>query len=325
MISREIIEVAKRADLPLVLNKMGVNIIEEGKSFYLHEHDSLKFYKKGDVWLYKWWSCGEAGDGIQYLMTHCGKNIREAVELLSNHIDMSSSNQSKNIDNWKIISSKIVRISKAKLFGPEGKNSLYYLIHERGLNYQTIQKFHIGWLPENNQMPSKLVIPCYNYKGDLMRVKFRIDNPMSSHGRYRVMKGSSTKIPFSSNITINKPVIIVESELDAILLGQEFGEDIGIIALGGGCTKLGLQIISYLNEKIPLNLISLDNDKAGQASASRLIKIIKNAFNWPIPEGYGKDPGEAYKKMKLKTWILEGLKKGGYYYRGRNYKKSGRV
>jgi DNA primase len=312
MIPGEIIQSAKHADLPVILKKLGVNIIEEGKSFYLHEHDSLKFFKQEGVWLYKWWSCGETGDGIQYLMNHCGKNFHEAVDLLSGHNDTSNSNQRKKSDNWKIRSNKIVRISKTKLFGQEGKNSLSYLLHERGLHYKTIQKFHIGWLPENNQMPSKIVIPCYNYKGDLMRVKFRMDNPKATHGRYRIMKGSNTKTPFSSNISSNKPVIIVESELDAILIDQEFGEGIGIVALGGVCANLSFQIISYLNEKIPVNLISLDNDKAGQTSASRLMKSIKNALNWPIPEGYGKDPTEAYGRMNLKTWILEGLKKGCY-------------
>ncbi|ETR70638.1 MAG: P4 alpha zinc-binding domain-containing protein [Candidatus Magnetoglobus multicellularis str. Araruama] len=321
MIPREIIQSAKRADLPVILKKLGVNIIAEGKSFYLHEHDSLKFFKQEGVWLYKWWSCGETGDGIQYLMNHCGKNFREAVKLLSGYNDTSHSNQFKNRDNWKTKSSKIVRISQTKLFGSEGKKALYYLLIERGLHSETIEKFHIGWLPENNQMPSKIVIPCYNSKGDLMRVKFRIDNPESNHGRYRVMKGSNTKTPFSSNISINKPVIIVESELDAILIDQVFGEDIGVLSLGGVCTNLSIQVISYLNEKVPVNLISLDNDKAGQASALRLMKCIKNTYNWPIPEGFGKDPTEAYKKMNLKNWILEGLTKGGYNDRSRNYKK----
>ena len=46
----------------------------------------------------------------------------------------------------------------------------------------------------------------------------------------------------------------------------------------GVCANLSFQIISYLNEKIPVNLISLDNDKAGQTSASRLMKSIKNAM-----------------------------------------------
>jgi hypothetical protein len=54
MIPGEIIQSAKHADLPVILKKLGVNIIEEGKSFYLHEHDSLKFFKQEGVWLYKW-------------------------------------------------------------------------------------------------------------------------------------------------------------------------------------------------------------------------------------------------------------------------------
>jgi len=324
MIPKEQIQLAKRANLPIILEKMGINVIAKGRSYYLHEHDSLKFFKKDGIWLYKWWSCGEVGDGIQYLMNHCGKNFREAVALLSGHIDMSRSNENESLFCWMNKSRKLLRIAKLNLFGPAGKKRLSYLIHERGFTYETIQKYHIGWLPEKKKMPSKLVIPSYNSKGDLIRIKFRIDNPKSSNERYRVMKGSNTKIPFNSNIFINKPVVIVESELDAILITQEFGKNIGVIALGGVCTKLSIQIISYLNEKIPVKLISLDNDKAGQTNTSNLMKILKNAYNWPIPEEYGKDPGDAYKKIEIKTWILDGLKKGGYY-RSRDYKKSGRV
>ena len=54
MIPGEIIKSAKRADLPVILKKLGVNIIEEGKSFYLHEHDSLKFFKQEGVWRILW-------------------------------------------------------------------------------------------------------------------------------------------------------------------------------------------------------------------------------------------------------------------------------
>jgi len=324
MISKDQIETAKHANLPSILDKIGVNIIAEGNSFYLHEHDSLKFFKKEGIWLYKWWSRGEVGDGIQYLMKHCGKNFREAVELLSGHIGMARSNQSERLKFWMNKSIKLVRIAERNLFAQEGKKRRSYLIHERGFNEKTIQKYHIGWLCENKQMASRIVIPNYNKKGELIRIKFRIDHPMTSHGRYRIMKGSNTTIPFSSNILINQPVIIVESELDAILIAQESGSNIGVIALGGVCTKLSIPIISYLNEKIPINLISLDNDKAGQISTSNLMKKLKNAYNWPIPEGYGKDPGEAYKKLEIKNWIFEGLKKGGYY-RSRDNKKSGRV
>jgi hypothetical protein len=44
------------------------------------------------------------------------------------------------------------------------------------------------------------------------------------------------------------------------------------------------------------------------AVRARLISELPNAIDWPIPEKYGKDPGEAFKKINLKHWIETGLK-----------------
>ena len=52
MISKEQIQLAIRANLPITLEKMGVNVIAKGRSYCLHEHDSLKFFKKEGIWLY---------------------------------------------------------------------------------------------------------------------------------------------------------------------------------------------------------------------------------------------------------------------------------
>ena len=247
MISRKEIQDAKNAELPSILKNMGVNIVKEGQNFYLYEHDSLKFFKKNGIWLYKWWSRGEVGDGIQYLMKHCEKSFNEAVRILSGNVNFNNSNQLKIIDNWVHKSNKLIETGRLNLFDAIGKQSLYYLKHERGLKKNTIQKYQLGWLSEWKQLPSKLVIPCYRSNGNLIRVKFRIDDTKSNHGRYRIMKGSNTQIPFTSNIYPNKPVIIVESELDAILIAQESGETIGVMALGGVGTNLTSKIITYLN------------------------------------------------------------------------------
>jgi len=313
--TKEMIQSAKYADLPSVLQSMGVDLVTEGKSFYLREHDSLKFFRKNDIWLYKWWSrCGEVGDGIQFLMNHCGKKFREAVIILSGQQHQNSSKQnSVESRSWKPGEQaskfqKLVQMAKSKLFEPNGKKSISYLIHERGLLLNTIRKYHLGWLHEWKHMPSKLVIPCYRSNGDLIRIRFRVDNPVSETERYRVMWGSNASIPFTSGIFPDKPVIFVESELDAILIAQEAGSYAGVLALGTTGTKLTPAMIQYLNKKIPITLLCLDNDDPGREKTAYLIKILQNAYNWPVPEKYGKDPGEAWKWMKIKTWVLNGLK-----------------
>jgi len=325
LLTKHEIQVAKYADLPSTLQSMGFDLVSEGKNFYLREHDSLKFFKKDGMWLYKWWSRNEVGDGIQYLMNHCGRDFHNAVIMLGGHIDHNSSKDNESFNDWIIKANKLIKLARVKLFEPNGEKRLDYLINERGLNYGTIHKYHLGWLPEWRKMPSKIVIPCYRLNGDLIRVKFRVDVPMSNNERYRIMKGSNTSIPFASNICSNKPVIIVESELDAILIAQESGDHIGVIGLGGVGSNLTSKIIKYLNELIPLKLICLDNDNAGRTKTASLINVLQNAYQWSIPEKYGKDPGEAHKNMDIKTWILTGLNRKEDIYRTINTKKSGRI
>ncbi len=81
---RNQIYMAKRANLPSVLQSMGVSLTPEGNGYRLSDHDSLKFYKQNDIWLYKWWSKGgEVGDGIDYLQRYKGMEFFESVQTLS--------------------------------------------------------------------------------------------------------------------------------------------------------------------------------------------------------------------------------------------------
>jgi hypothetical protein len=135
-----------------------------------------------------------------------------------------------------------------------------------------------------------------------------MDKPTMTQQRYRISKGSNPDSPYPIGISSGKPLMILESELDAILIAQEAGEHIGVLAMGTTAAKLNPKMILYLNEKIPINLISLDNDQSGREKTTSLMHQLPKAINWPVPEKYGKDPGEAWKLMNLGAWIDAGLK-----------------
>jgi len=67
-------------------------------------------------------------------------------------------------------------------------------------------------------------------------------------------------------------------------------------------------MLGYLNKKIPITLISLDNDHSGRTMTERLLNQLSNSIAWPIAAKYGKDPGEAWKIMNIRTWIKSGIK-----------------
>ena len=156
-------------------------------------------------------------------------------------------------------------------------------------------------------MPSKLVIPSYDSRGDLIRIRFRIDESGPGQERYRISKGSNPKAPFPLNVASGKPIIILESELDAVLIAQEARDLIGVLGMGTTALKLDGKIADYLRKNIPAVLASLDNDQSGREKTTVLIKQFPHALDWPVPKRYGKDPGEAWKRICLRKWVENGL------------------
>jgi len=311
MIPKEIIETAKKADLPNVVQQLGIELIPNGSGYHLREHDSLKLFRINGIWLYKWWSQGgEAGDGIQFLQRYLGMEFPKAVETLSGIPIACCKPHDQNLwqtKKWQTASKKLIDVAVSYLLGPDGKERFLYLVENRGLCPRTILKHRLGWLPHKDHMPSKLLIPCYNSQGTLMRIRFRIDKPNEVHQRYRISKGSNPHAPFPLGICRGKPLIIVESELDAILIAQDAGDLIGVLGLGSTSNELSSEMICYLNAKIPVTMISLDNDDSGKSRTTKLLDKLSNSISWPIPEKYGKDPGEAWQQMSIRAWIEKGI------------------
>jgi hypothetical protein len=329
MISKENIDSAKRGDFPGVLMRLGVELKVNGGGYQLAQHDSLKIFRQNGIWLYKWWSRdGEVGDSIQYLQRYHNMNFIQAVQLLLNRSIPHMNNQewfsekkeevNKNnyqrtenwqSKNWQSKAERLVRYGIKNISSRLGEKSIWYLEKRRGLRLKTIRKYCLGYLPAKGHMPSKLLIPCYNSKGKLIRVRFRIDESYTGKGEYRLLKGSNFDMPFPLGISPKKPVIIVESDLDGMLISQESGGRIGVLCLGSTSLDLKPDAINYLNEKIPFVLISMDNDKSGREKSEKLRSRLNKYLEWQVIEEFGKDPGEVWKKMNMKLWIESGIKK----------------
>jgi len=54
----------------------------------------------------------------------------------------------------------------------------------------------------------------------------------------------------------------------------------------------------------------LDHDASGKKQSKELHKLLPNSLCWATPEVFGKDPGEAWKRMDLSQWIEEGISIG---------------
>ena len=103
-----------------------------------------------------------------------------------------------------------------------------------------------------------------------------------------------------------KFVVIVESELDGLLLHQEAGDLVGVVALGSAQAKPDQKTHDLL-QKADLILVALDADDAG----------VKAAWGWwlkqypqaqRLPPVMGKDPSEAWANgLDIRAWVMAGL------------------
>jgi len=194
-------------------------------------------------------------------------------------------------------------------------------LRSRAIASASIQRARLGWqgfqqqdlrsawgLPESeghNKMtiPAGLLIPTFNLNGDLIRIRIRRKSLFNGK-RYCLLPGSSTA-PMILQGGDSRIVVIVESELDAILLNQEAGDLVTTIALGSASIKPDSETDSILSKSNSI-LVSLDTDKAGEKASQFWLDTYKQAKRWIVP--VGKDPGDAIQLgLNLRTWILAGL------------------
>jgi len=204
------------------------------------------------------------------------------------------------------------------------------LLKARGFNEEAISRWKLGYSPQTflrdrslwglcdkpgpNDglaklwLPKGIVIPTFS---DEVIVKLKIrrpDEPQNEPSKYKfqkyvVVSGSiDTPVIYGDPM---KPILIMESELDAMLTYDIIGDICCVIALGGAQKKPDLKLHQQLRMSLNV-LLALDFDEGGMLSNSFWRKTYPQSRIWPVPKGKG--PGDAIKLgVDLKKWIKAGL------------------
>ena len=106
-------------------------------------------------------------------------------------------------------------------------------------------------------------------------------------------------------------ILLVESELDALLLNQEAGDLCGVVAMGSAQGKPDVKTHEALT-RAEMILVSLDSDDAGAKAATFWTETYgTRAKRWPTVQG--KDASEAWASgLDLRAWIRAGLNEGDH-------------
>jgi DNA primase len=168
---------------------------------------------------------------------------------------------------------KLVEDAVKRIWTPEGAAALAYL-KGRGLTEATIKAARLGWTSEvsiptsdgrRHWRASGVVIPWLD--GDrLTMVKIR--QPEGRKPKYAEAFRDRTAIyPAASVVRPGKPLVVVEGEFDALLLGQELTDLAAVVTLGSASARPeGSTYLAML--AAPVWFVATDADHAGDKAAS---------------------------------------------------------
>ncbi|MDG3006080.1 CHC2 zinc finger domain-containing protein [Paludisphaera mucosa] len=186
---------------------------------------------------------------------------------------------------------KLVENALEALWSDSGARWLEYLRAERGLQDETIRAARLGWTPRADLVTregkpytaSGIVIPWFD--GDrLACIKLR-----RTDGRdpkyLEILRDAPKAFPNLARVRPGFPLVVVEGEFDALLLGQEIGTHAAVVTIGSASSALTSGLFRALLPASPWYLAT-DADDAGDKFAAgwparaRRIKPFGGVKDW---------------------------------------------
>lgn len=284
--------------------------------------------------------CQRQGDGIAFLMELEGVGYVEACKRLGATPKDRTRQNGRDVracpvwtpktsmppcDAWTAAAGQYVDRCAAALSA--GGPGLAYAL-SRGLTAKTCAALRIGWNaqdayenreawglpPETNPktgkprrvwLPAGLVIPTIR-EGRVVAAKIRRSawTPEDELPKYAAVVGSA-KAPMILAPGQGKPVVVVESELDAILCAQETRDIVTAVAMRTARAKPDADVHTLLLAA-PVILVATDADEAGATAWPWWREHYPKAVRWPVPAG--KDVGDlASTPGFVRAWVEAGL------------------
>jgi len=286
--------------------------------------------------------CGKGGDAIQFLIDFDGMSYPEACRALD--VDLPEKQQFRTphvkpqgkgaaagwqpvgggdpAEMWRQKAEKLVERAHLQLI--ENEKQMRWLL-ERGILKKMVIEHRLGWVPEdfwrhrqswglpeelkeNNKpkrlwIPQGLVIPrLTGGRPDRIRIRRPEGEP-----RFYAMPGSNMDCMVLGGGDKRRLAVVIESELDAILLARFVPDLAVIIALGNSSRRPDPAAAEILNA-VDLILLALDYDAGGNNQVAWWQDNFPRSKHWPVPAG--KDPGDAFKGVDLRAWVIAGCPKG---------------
>lgn len=273
-------DLKRRIDLAaLIESDLGPPVSRAGRwlfwrcPFHADIHPSLAVTPDTGTW--HCFGCGKSGDVITWLREREGLTFREACERLGVQDILDTPRPAPPAEDrspdpaWQARAREIVDATVAALWGDAGRKARDWL-HGRGLRDEALKTWGIGYNPADRRIaglyvPRGIVIPCL-VDGAVQYLKVRRPAPPLPGPKYRQVKGGVGALFGLDHLTGKSTVVICEGEFDAILLWQEAGDLVDVVATGGANVRPAVRFLGRLLAARRW-LVATDRDEAGDKGA----------------------------------------------------------
>jgi DNA primase len=211
----------------------------------------------------------------------------------------------------------------------EGRPGREYLLNERGLDWETIGKFRLGYMPfcTDTSFGGRIIMPIFNMYDELLALSARpatgdkeILKDVGKYWNESFTKGEHLYGLNFAKYAIGRSnhVIVVEGQMDVLAMhSYGFNNTVGI--LGGAFTHIHGMLLKRFCQNI---IVMMDGDKAGQEHAKKfqepLSKLCPKGSDvkWCVVQltGEEKDPDMFLKRhgaKELRNTIYEAAEPAG--------------
>lgn len=346
---QEINDIRAKADIVDVVSRY-IPITRKGKGFYatcpFHDDHEPSMSISQDKQIFKCFVCGAGGNAFGFVQRFEQipfiESVYKVAEYAGIHLEHSYQPIEKKIDPHILALQKscqdMIEFTHYQLHTPDASSIKEYL-YKRGLDDAIIDRFELGYNPENDALykflhakkhsdedvlaagvvrmttmgirdvfSNRITIPIHDSDGHPVGFSARriLD---SDEAKY--INTQETDIYHKGELIFNyhraksearkvKCVYIVEGAMDVISL-EKVDMHHGIATLGTAITKEQLKLISALGVDV---ILCYDGDQAGKNATYKFGKLARGQLNFTIVDNkLGLDPDEiidAYGKDELK-------------------------
>lgn len=298
-----------------------INVIRRGRDHWaccpFHNEKTASFQIRSDHQFYKCYGCGKHGNIFTFMMDYDKLTFPESIVFLAEKagLEIPEQIEDKEYKKRKELINKIYSINKEaarfyfqNLTKPEGAIGLTYLSN-RGLSWDTIQTFGMGYSCDFESLPKhlakigydkktqqiagiayedkdffgkRIIIPIINATGKLIGFTGRSMDKNPDFAKYKNTGATAAfdkkKNLFGINLLKRfvhgnvRSVILVEGHMDVIALYQAGIKNV-VASMG---TSLTIEQCRELKRYADLVYVSFDGDSAGQNATMRGLELLKD-------------------------------------------------